>query len=175
MSTENHSPAHPFKARLLVTLIMLGLGFIGLILANIIRDGALIYWEIVTPVYGILAIGLSWYLRHKTEEFRILHLLQEALHWAATIGGVFLLNVFVSKGIMGRFEAALTIIVLLGLATFLAGLYIETTLCIVGILLGLFSALVALLDEYLYSIMIPLTILAIIILYFVLRRKKTDS
>ncbi|MCB1117091.1 MAG: hypothetical protein KDK50_00765 [Chlamydiia bacterium] len=167
-------PAHPWKARFLVGLIMLSLGFVGLIVANVRHNGALAYWRVIAPIYGLLAIGLSWYLRRRLEEFKPMHLLQEVLHWAAAVGGVYLLNLFVSVGILGRFEAALTVIVLLGLATFLAGIYIETTLIVVGLLLGLFAAGVAIVDEYLYSIMIPVTIVALALLYWVTRRPKKN-
>lgn len=169
---QEQRPAHPWKARFIVALIMLSLGFVGLIIANVRHNGALTYWRVIAPIYGLLAIGLSWYLRHRLEEFKPMHLLQEFFHWAAAVGGVYLLNLFVSVGILGRFEAALTVIVLLGLATFLAGLYIETTLVIVGVLLGLFAAGVAIVDEYLYSIMIPVTIAALGLLYWVTRRPK---
>ncbi len=169
---EEKHPAHPWKARFIVSLIMLSLGFVGLIIANVKQSGALAYWRVIAPVYGLLAIGLSWYLRHRVEEFKPLHLLQEVCHWAAAVGGVYLLNLFVSVGILGRFEAALTVIVMLGLATFLAGLYIETTLVVVGILLGLFAAGVAIIDEYLYSIMIPATIAAFILLFWLTRRNR---
>ncbi|MCB1108616.1 MAG: hypothetical protein KDK44_03080 [Chlamydiia bacterium] len=171
METKAH-PAHPWRARFVISSVMLLLGLIGLVIADVRHNGALLYWKWITPVYGVLAISLSWYLHHRKEDFRPLHLLQEVFHWAAAVAGVYILNMFVAIGIMGRFEAALAVIVTLGLATFMAGLYIESTLIIVGILLGLFAAGVAIVDEYLYSIMIPVTIIAIIILLLITRRKS---
>ena len=172
METEEH-PAHPWRARFVISCIMLLLGLVGLVIADIRHNGALLYWKWITPVYGILAIGLSWYLHHRKEDFRPMHLLQEVFHWAAAIGSVYIFNMFVAIGIMGRFEAALAVIIALGLATFLAGLYIESTLIVVGILLSLFAAGVAIVDEYLYSIMIPLTIIAIVLMLWLTRRKKS--
>ena len=165
--------AHPWKARFTVSCIMLILGLVGLVMADIRHNGALVYWRFVTPIYGLLAIFLSWYLHHRKEDFRPMHLLQEVFHWIGAVATVYLYNLFVAIGIMGRFEAALAVIITLGLATFLGGLYIESTLIIVGICLGLFAAGVAVVDEYLYSIMIPITILALILLLWLTKRKKS--
>lgn len=169
---EENSPAHPWKARLLVALIMLILGCFGLIIADVHKDGALLYWKYMTPLFGLLAIGLSWYLRRNAEEFHLLHLLQEVGHWATAVGAVYLLNMFVSIGIMGRFDAALAVNVTLALTTCLAGIYIESTLVVIGIVLALFAGGVALASEYLYSLMIPTFALALVILYFIVRKKK---
>ncbi len=166
---------HPYKSRFCVSLIMIILAVIGLVIADVRSGGALFYWKWVTPAYAILAISLSWYLHHRKEDFHPKHLLQELFHWVATVGGVYLFNLCTSVGIMGRFEAALSVIIILGLSTFLAGLYIEMTLTIVGVLLGAFAASVAIVDEYLYSIMIPLTILAIILIIWMLRTKHKRS
>ncbi len=171
MEAEEH-PAHPWRARFVISCVMLLLGLIGLVIADFRHNGALLYWKWITPVYGALAISLSWYLHHRKEDFRPLHLLQEVFHWAAAVGGVYIFNMFVAIGIMARFEAALAVITILGLTTFLAGLYIESTLIIVGLLLGLFAAGVAIVDEYLYSIMIPLTIIAIVLLLWITKKKK---
>jgi hypothetical protein len=49
---------------------------------------------------------------------------------------------------------------LMALGIFLAGIYIETTFLFVGIALGVFAAVVAFIDEYLYAITIPLLLIA---------------
>ena len=67
-------------------------------------------------------------------------------------------------GLIGRFEASLLTLLLLSLATYLAGIYIETSLVLIGIMLGGFAMGIAFLDEYLYNILLPMTILGGILL-----------
>ena len=55
--------------------------------------------------------------------------------------------------------------------TFLAGIYIEPTFLITGIALGLLVLGIGYLNQYLYAIIFPLILVAIVALFFTARRK----
>ena len=56
---------HPWKSRFIVSIILLVLAFLGLIITDVTKDGGWIYWRIITPIFAIVSLWLSWYLRKR--------------------------------------------------------------------------------------------------------------
>jgi hypothetical protein len=152
----NHSPSHPWKARVFVALTMLALSFIGLVVTDVTTTGGWDYWLWSIPAYALLALWLSWYLRLQNQSFSLVHIGYEICHWATLGASVILVSLFVQQGILGRISAGLCVLTLLAQAVFLAGLYIDKTFLGIGIILGLFAWIVSAATEYLYAISIPL-------------------
>jgi hypothetical protein len=164
---------HPWIARTITAFAFWALAFFGLILTDIKTTGAFNYWLYTTPIYGLLALGLSLYLRHKAAGMSSVSILHEAFHWAGLFGAILLVAYFVHLGILGRLEAALFTLTLLSLTTFLAGLYIEPTFLATGLLLGLFTAGVAFFEEYLWAIaLLGLFLLSLLLIILYLKHKK---
>lgn len=163
-----------FKIRLIIALIMLALGFIGVIVTDIKKEGGWYYWRILAVIYALLSLGLSWHLKKRGWKTTLINIGHEIAHWAGLIGAIFIASYFVQVGMIGRFEASLLTLLLLALATYLAGIYIETTMLVIGIMLGAFAAAIAFVDEYLYNILLPLTLIVaiILILFFHHAHKK---
>ena len=147
-------------ARLGVGLFMLILSFIGLIVTSVETTAGWNYWRWIVPFYAASALWLSWYLRKNKQSFSLATLWHELLHWVGLISAIFLISMFVKEGIVGRLEASLSMLTLMALGIFLAGIYIETTFLFIGIALGAFAATVAFIDEYLYAFTIPFLLLA---------------
>lgn len=168
-------PAHPMLARFVVLAAMLLLALIGVVLTDVNKSGAFRYWQWTAVLYALLALGLSWYERRSAEAFRPATLWHELLHWVGLNAAVYLISLYVSIGIVSRFEAALLVLTVLALAVYLAGLYIEISFCFVGVILGLFAALVAFFSEYLYAIAFPLVLVAIGMLFWMLLHRKKPS
>jgi len=162
-------PKHPFRARAVIALIMLALSFIGLVITDIKRQGALTYWQIMVPVFAVLCLGLSFYIRQTVDVIRPISIWHEILHWIGLGGSVCLVWFYVHLGTIGRFEAGLFVLTLLALTTFLVGIYVDYSFLIIGLMLGLFAGAAAFVEEYLFSIMLPLTIVVGAGLYFFIR------
>ncbi|MEX0962207.1 MAG: hypothetical protein WDZ28_05070 [Simkaniaceae bacterium] len=162
---------HPWKIRFIVGLVMILLALVGLIISTLRQDGAWQYWRIMVPVFALICLFFSWYLRREKESVSLVKVWHEILHWIGLMLAVLLVSVFVSHGIMSRFGASLQVLTLLSFSLFLAGVYIETSFMPIGILLGFFAAGAGIIAEYLYTVMIPLTIAAIIILFFVVKKR----
>jgi hypothetical protein len=157
------------KVRLFVALLMLTLGFFGVVVTDIRRDGAWNYWKYLAIAYAVLSLALSWHLKKNGWRTSLLTLWHEIAHWAGLIAAVYTASYLVHIGMIGRFEASLLILLLLALATYLAGIYIETSFLFIGVILGGFAAAIAFVDEYLYNILLPLTLLAAILLILFVR------
>ncbi|MCB1106957.1 MAG: hypothetical protein KDK76_02550 [Chlamydiia bacterium] len=162
---------HHWKMRLMVAIIMLALSFIGLIVSDLKANGAWEYWRWMVPVFAVLCLFLSWYLRRKNQIMSATTIWHELVQWFGLAMAVYLVSIFVNIGLMGRFEAGLVVLTFLSLNTFITGVYVEPTFFIIGILLGLFAVGAALLAEYLYTVMLPITIGVAVLLVWIARKR----
>lgn len=162
---------HPaLKVRLFVGLIMLLLAFIGVIINNENKQLGWNYWRWMAVIYALLSLGLSWHLKKVGWKKELTTISQEMLHWAGLIVFIGLVSFVVHIGFQDRFTAGIEVLFLLGLTTYLAGIYTEVSFIPIGLLLGLFAASLAFFSQYLYVILIPLTILGILILLWEAKR-----
>lgn len=174
--TQN-MPSAPLKLRLVIALVMLVLGFIGVIITDISKTGAWNYWRFLAVVYAVLSLCLSWHLKRKGWRTTLITVWHEIAHWAGLIGAIFVSSYFVQMGLIGRFEVSVMTLLLLALATYLAGIYIESTLIFIGIILGIFALGIAFLDAYFYNILLPFAVVAILVYVVFIRHahKKMKS
>ena len=172
LEDTNHTPKHPWKARFIVGMIMVCLSFVGLVVTDLWKNGAWNYWRFVAPVYAAMCLWLSWYLRKKQHSISFSKLWHEIAHWIALILAVFLFSIYTEMGLMGRFESGLAILTLLALTIFLGGIYIEPSFLIIGLLLGLFSAGAAFMAAYLYTVMLPIALGTVALLFYMAFRKR---
>jgi hypothetical protein len=146
------------KARFAVGIIMLVLAFFGMVVTDVYKGGSWDYWKWVVPIYAILALGLSIYVKKAKETYSPKTLFHEALHWAGLIGSIFLTSHFSALGLMSRFEVGLVHLVLVALAVFTAGIYIEPIFLFIGLCIGGFAFLAAAFVEYIYAVAVPVLI-----------------
>ena len=76
---------HPFKPRMICGLLMLALGFIGVVVTDIKKNGAWEYWRILAIVYALISLGLSWHLKKQGWKTTILTIWHEIAHWAGLV------------------------------------------------------------------------------------------
>ncbi|MEM8727707.1 MAG: hypothetical protein AAGE99_03245, partial [Chlamydiota bacterium] len=162
---------HHWKMRLLVAIVMLVLSFIGLVVSDARQNGAWNYWRLMVPVFAVLCLFLSWYLRYKQRVITPTTVWHEIVQWFGLALTVCSISVFVNVGLMGRFEAGLVVLTLLSLNIFIIGIYVETTFFVIGVLLGLFAVAAALLATYIYTIMLPITIGVAILIIWLARKR----
>ncbi len=164
---------HPFRARFYTGLFLFFLAFIGLVITDLHHNGGFSYWRYIIPVFAIVGVFLSWYLRHNNQSHSVAFIWHELLHWAGLLIAVYLISELLRIGLLSRFAASLVILTMLSLGLFLAGIYIEITFLVLGLVIGCFVVIIAFLAEYLYVVSIPLVIIGIILLFFLARKKKT--
>jgi len=168
---KSFPPFHHWKVRLYVGILMLILSFLGLIVTELKQDGAWYYWRCLCVVFAILSIGLHWYLR-KTEQVSFLGTIwHEIFHWLGLFLAVIIISIMVEVGMIGRFLSSISVLMLLALTTYLAGIYMEITLVFVGLLLGILALGLSVVSAYLYPIVIPVTALLGLSLWIYLKRK----
>lgn len=142
---------------------MLLLAFLGMVITDVRVEGGWDYWRWIVPIYAMLALWLSWYVRRQLQTISPITLWHELFHWVGLIGTIFMVSYLVHLGTISRFIAGIFNLMLLSFGVFLAGIYIETTFLLIGIILGVFALLTALLVQYMFAILIPILIGAILI------------
>lgn len=172
MTTQHH-----WKVRFTIALTMLVLAFVGIILTNIFSTGAWSYWKIIVPIYAVMALWLSWYMRRDQSVVKPITIWHEVLHWVGLFGAILLVELFVESGLLSRALASLFALTLLSLTVFTIGVYVESTFILIGIILALFAAIVAVAIEYLYAFTIPALVLGIGIIAYMIwySHRKTKS
>lgn len=165
-----------WKVRLGVSIVLLVLSFVGIIVTDFFPRLSLTYWSFMIPIFALLCLWLSWVDYHDKRRFSGITLWHEFLHWIATLATVYIVAVFVHNGLVSNITAGLFVLMLLALSIFLAGIYIDLTFLIIGALLGLFALATVLFLKYLLIITIPLSIFALILLfYFYFRSNKSNK
>jgi hypothetical protein len=168
-------PKYPWKARLFVGITMLVLAFIGIVITDLRLSGGWDYWKWTIPIYALLALWLSWYERRTQETLKPITLWHEVLHWLGLFGAIALVEVYVQMGLLSRSVASLIALTLLSLTIFIGGVYIEPTFLLIGALLALFAAGVAIAIKFLYAFTIPALIIGAIIIYYMIRRSNREK
>ncbi len=176
--SSGQSPSYSgkrWKARLVVSLIMLILALVSLLIIEIHRA----YWIFVSIMSGVdalLAIWLVWYVqRNEASPFpgNLWHMI---LHWIGLVATLYLIALFVERGVISQTEAALFALILLALTLYLAGIYTDTTFMLIGITLAIMAGGSILIKSYLLFVMVPVMIIvAFIILVMVTRDHQKQS
>ena len=105
------------------------------------------YWMALAPAYGLIAIVSGW--RHvDTGAARMQLVLTQALHWLAFVGAMWLMFLPQVRGIDSDNATSLTLLILLALGTFVAGVHARVwRICAVGVFLAAAVPAVAWIQE----------------------------
>lgn len=151
---------------------MLVFAFLGVIVTDVWRDGSWNYWRVMSPVFAVMSLWLSWYMRRRGKELNSATIWHELAQWAGLIGAVYLMSAFVHIGLVSRFEASLQVLVMLALTVFVNGIYTEHSFIVIGLLLGLLAGVIALVNQYLFAILVPVAIVGIVALVWMFHRAR---
>ena len=163
-----------WPVRLGVAVIMLLLAFIGLVFTYAEPLTSVVswyYWLAMPPIFAILCIGFSWYLRSKDITLAT-SLWQDILLWIGMIIALFVLHSAVHAGFIGRVEAGVFILDMIAFATFCAGIILDPCFLMVGVTLFVFALVMIVFEKYLSIIVFAVIIVALITLYFLARGHK---
>ena len=147
-----------FVRRLVVVGVLGLLVMIGLFLSNYSSEKALFYWCAMFPIFGVacLAHELASGRAYQLALWRIL--MHQMLHWAGPIVAVKILFMQHARGQMATDAVALTIILLLAVTCFLAGVHFDRSFYWVSALLALAAVIGTEIETYLWFAVVLLLI-----------------
>lgn len=128
-------------------MAMLVAGFFGVAWVGGAEQPNLLYWKILTPIFGLLCIVAGW-SGSATTGGRIRLVRTQALHWAAFLMAMLLLFAPSVRGVVNDNATEIGLLLLLGLGTFVAGVHAGSwRIMAVGAVLGVSVPAVAVLQQ----------------------------
>jgi hypothetical protein len=165
-----HSPAEPPRSagirgwllRDLPYAAMLVLAVGGLVLTSFRSSTTYYYWMALAPIYALISIISGWRgLDTGSERMRLI--MTQALHWLAFLGAMWLMFLPEVRGVLNDNATSLTLLILLALGTFVAGVHARVwRICAVGAFLAVSVPAVAWIQESAMLILVGLVLLAVV-------------
>jgi hypothetical protein len=165
-----------FVRRLMVVGVLGVMVMIGLFLSNYSTDKARYYWCAMFPIFGVACIPheLAALRAYEIPLWRIL--LRQVLHWIGPIVAVEILFMQHARGQMATDAVALTIILLLAVTCFLAGVHFDRSFFWVSAFLALAAIIGTEIETYLWFVVVLLLVaIAIAVLSAMLLRRGTKA
>jgi hypothetical protein len=127
--------------------VMLLLAVGGLVLASFRGPTTYLYWMALAPIYALIVIASGW-RQLETGAARMRLVMTQVLHWAAFLGAMWLMFLPEVSGVVNLNATSLTLLVLLALGTFVAGVHAAVwRISAVGVFLALSVPAVAWVQE----------------------------
>jgi hypothetical protein len=167
-----------FIANQIPYILMLVLAVVGIGYTDIFPRSSSWYWEVLAPVYGIICIATQWSRFGAKERSRLRLIWTQFLHWGAFFLSMQLVFLPVVQQSLDSDITGLVLLHLLALSTFLAGIYLEWRLCIVGAFLAADIVAVAFLDQAtILMVLLAVVIIAVFLLWskFGPKPSRTDA
>lgn len=145
---------HSWRWGTVVAGIMIVLALFGVALTNTNSRHAITYWIWLVPVYGILCIGTAWRRGSEGIKRDTSLVIRQILHWLGIGLAMFLEFTIRSTGEETATASALNAVMLLALGCYLAGVHLEWSFALVGLLLTLIMYIVAKAEQYQWIIFV---------------------
>ncbi|MGW8188327.1 MAG: hypothetical protein ACWGNK_13700 [Desulfobacterales bacterium] len=129
------------------------------------------YWLAMVVVTGIACIVMEWSRARKKGLSAATIVKKEVFIWLSVLVAVNLVYFLFQSGRLDSENTGLVILLILALATFLAGLRLDWRLCLLGVLLGGALILATYMEEFLW-IVLMVVLTAAAGLYFLARFKS---
>jgi hypothetical protein len=136
---------HGILRRLGLYIFMVAWAVGGLAYTDIVPSQSVSFWLLTTVLFAIIAI--VHVLRSGAANRRSLALKQLA-HWGAFFAAMVLLHSQLVVDLVAGDPSVIVVLILLALATFLDGVYVDWRFCVVGLVLASGSLIVAWLDDW---------------------------
>ena len=159
--------------RLAPYAVMLLLAVIAVALTDLQPGTSITFWRICTLIYAAIALYRVWTAGPPA---RLRNTLIQLAHWGVVLVAMMLVDFHYFSGEFNDDNKGLMLLLLLALATFLDGLYIDWRFCVVGALLGLGATLLAFVDEAAVAISVAgLVALAVLVLIHLATERRRHA
>lgn len=157
----------------IILIILLLLSVIGIALTDFSPNKGFWFWMAMAPVFCTAAITIEWSRMARQGENRGRLILSQILHWFGYLLTIYLVFVLsaTDTGRLNNVDVGLVALLILAFATFCAGITASWRICVVGVFLGIAVVAIALFEEYIWVVLIPLAL--IIVVVFFLRHRKS--
>ena len=174
--SQNAAPSSPKKIRKairkdeIVLLVLLVFSGIGVALTDFNPLRGFWFWVAMGPLFWAGAVYMQWSQVKTTGGSRVRMIRLQVIHWLGFLAAIYLVFLLNDTGRLNSADFGLVALLVLALSAFLAGVHGNWRIAMVGIFLGIAAASAALLEEYIWLILIIAGVV-FMLLALVLRRK----
>lgn len=158
--TDNTTGTRHWLLRDLPYAAMLALAVGGIVLTSFRGPTTYYYWMALAPIYGLICVISGWG-KLETGSERMQLLLTQSLHWLAFVAAMWLMFLPEVRGVVNDNATSLTLLILLALGTFVAGVHARVPrICVVGVFLAAAVPAVAWIQESAMLLLVGALLLA---------------
>ncbi|MGV6853347.1 MAG: hypothetical protein ACWA5R_14380 [bacterium] len=151
---------HRMVLREAVLSLLLFMSFIGVAYTDFSGPNSLRFWLWMIPLFALSSIVLEW-SRYMQGEIDGLHFIrQQILHWSAVFLAIKLIFILLQLGRLPSNGAAFVLMIIMGLSTFLAGIYTGWRFVVLGVFIMIATLFAAYLEAFVW-VLIPLALVII--------------
>jgi len=159
-----------------VLVVLVLLSAVGVAVNDQSPASALRYWLWMAPTFGIVSIVAAWWRAARSGTSVMTAVQRQVLHWVGVVGAVCLIYMLQRTGRMENEAAGLTALVVIALASFLAGVHSDWRLMVLGVVLGITVVGFAILETiFIWLVVAAIAALAIAGIVFYLRRSRAPA
>ncbi|HKI48288.1 MAG TPA: hypothetical protein VKA69_03110 [Desulfobacteria bacterium] len=157
----------------IILILLLLLSVVGIALTDFSPIKGFWYWMVMGPFFCGATITIEWARMNRQGENKGRLIWTQIFHWLGYLATVYLIFLLSGKdtGRLNNVDVGLVALMILAFATFSAGVTASWRISVVGIFLGIAVVAIALVEEYIWALLIPLAL--IIIGAFLFRRRKS--
>ncbi|EFK11732.1 conserved hypothetical protein [delta proteobacterium NaphS2] len=156
-----------------VLILLLLLSVVGIALTDFSPTKGFWFWMAMAPVVCAATIAIDWSRMTRQGENRGRLIWTQIFHWFGYVVTIYLVFILSAKATnrLNNVDVGLVALLILSFATFSAGITASWRISVVGVFLGIAVVAIALFEEYIWVVLIPLAL--IIIGAFLLRHRKS--
>ena len=154
----------------IVLLVLLIFSGIGVALTDFNPVRGFWFWVAMGPLFWGGSVFMEWSKVKAAGGSRMKMIWVQVIHWLGFLSAIYLVFLFNDTGRLNSADFGLVALLILALSAFLAGVHGNWRIAMVGIFLGIAAAGAALLEEYLWLILI-LAGIVFMLFAIILRRK----
>jgi hypothetical protein len=166
-------PASVFRRHVeeIILVVLVLLSAIGVAINDVSPQSAFRYWIWMAPTFGVTSVAAAWWRAQRRGESVATAVQRQVFHWAGVGGAVYLIYMLQSTGRMENEAAGLSALVVIALASFLAGVHSDWRLMVLGVVLGITVVGFAILEQIIWVVVIPALLVILIAIGIYIRRK----
>jgi hypothetical protein len=145
----------------IIALVTLAIG--GIAVMDFTEAYGFWYWLAMIPLYAAVGIFLAWRAHRHEHSHRPLLVRRQLFHWGVAALGILVTFLMLDAGTVDRSGAGLVALLVLALATTMAGVHFEWRLAVLGLILVATLA-AAIIAEHFFWILLPLAVIAVVLL-----------
>ncbi len=142
-----------------ILVALLGLSFFGIARSDVAAESSQAFWGILALVYGVAGFALQWL--HHAQGFAVTtNVLRLVATWIGVLAAIQIMFLLIAAGRFTNADAGLVNGLILALGAFVSGIYTSWRMILIGAVMALATACVAVVEQYLW-VLLALAIVAI--------------